>query len=181
MREPRAPIWHQSSRERAIASRCGHQLRQQVVRGFSRYGFPVLVLRGYGSQSYMDEIAELVDGDDRPTVVLYAGGFDPSGEDIVRDLRERVPGIDHFTRVAVTPEVIDHFKLPPNLGKRTDSRAPGFVARHGRLMQVEVEALRPEQLLRLFEDALEPYVDKSALDAVIEQEDEDIAELKRVA
>lgn len=88
----------------------------------------------------------------------------------------------HHTPVASQElPTADHFKLPPNLGKKTDSRAPGFVARHGQLVQVEVEALRPEQLLRLFEDALEPYVDKSVLDAVIEQEDEDIAELRKVA
>jgi len=33
----------------------------------------------------------------------------------------------------------------------------------------------------VFEDALEPYVDESVLDAVIEREDEDIAELREVA
>jgi hypothetical protein len=40
------------------------------------------------------------------------------------------------------------------VGKATDSRAAAFKARHGRLVQVELEALAPDDLRQLFEDAL---------------------------
>jgi hypothetical protein len=36
--------------------------------------------------TYFDDVSDMLDRDDRPTVLIYAGDFDPSGEDILRDL-----------------------------------------------------------------------------------------------
>jgi hypothetical protein len=153
-------------------------LVEQVSAWFDREGLPVVVLRGYASQSYLDDVADLIAADPRPTTLIYAGDFDPSGEDIVRDFRERVAGIDEFVKGAVTPEVIERFDLPERPGKETDSRAAGFRARHGRLVQVEVEALAPADLSALFRAAVDPLVDTSALDAVISKEEAERRELK---
>lgn len=54
-------------------------------------------------------------------------------------------------RVALTWEQIDHHTLSVLAGKRSDSRAAGFARRHGRLAQVEIEALDPDDLKAYFE------------------------------
>jgi len=52
---------------------------------FSGLGVPVVVLRGYSSQSYTDRVRRLIDADGRPAHLIYAGDFDASGEDIAAD------------------------------------------------------------------------------------------------
>jgi hypothetical protein len=146
----------------------------QLSRWFGRdRGIPILALRGYSSQTYIDEVAELIESDGRPAVILYAGDFDPSGEDIERDLSDRLGVEDEIVRVALTPDQVTRFGLPINPGKETDSRANAFERRYGGLWQVEVEALPPDQLRGLFDDALDAVWDVSAFEAVLEQEEED--------
>lgn len=60
--------------------------------------------------------------------------------------------------------------LIENPGKVTDSRAKGFVARHGKLVQVEVEAIPPALLRALYQDAIDAHWDESAYGAVLERE-----------
>jgi hypothetical protein len=45
------------------------------------------------------------------------------------------------------------------VGKAADSRANGFIARHGELVQVELEALDPSDLRGLYEGALWGFSD----------------------
>ena len=79
-------------------------------------------------------------------MLLYAGDFDSSGEDIDRDFVERTGCFDQVVRVALDWSQVQHFNLPPAPGKTTDSRAAAFTARHGRLVQVELEAFDPNEL-----------------------------------
>jgi hypothetical protein len=104
----------------------------------------------------------MLDRDDRPTVLIYAGDFDPSGEDILRDLIDRTNGIDRVRLVAVTEDQIDTYSLAENPGKTSDSRAAAFEARHGRLVQVEVEALTPSELRALFQTEINDYWEDDA-------------------
>ncbi|MEA2959395.1 MAG: hypothetical protein QOJ58_5260, partial [Alphaproteobacteria bacterium] len=139
-----------------------------------------LALSGYSSQSYVNEV--LVDvPSDRPAVLLYAGDFDPSGEDIDRDFVTRTDCWDKVIRVALSAEQVTQYQLPPNPGKVTDSRAAGFVARHGELVQVEIDALPPETLRALFADEIAEYWDESAYAAVLEREDAERELLRTVA
>ncbi|MFD9545061.1 hypothetical protein [Streptomyces sp. NPDC060022] len=48
-------------------------------------GIPVLVVCGFGSQSYADVVHDRVTADPRHGVLLVIGDFDYSGEDIERD------------------------------------------------------------------------------------------------
>jgi hypothetical protein len=97
--------------------------------------------------------------------------------DIERDFYERSDAFADVIRVAVLPEQISTYNLIPAPGKATDSRAAGFVARHGELVQVEVEALEPTVLRDLITDALEPLWDASAFEAVKALEDRERARL----
>jgi hypothetical protein len=145
---------------------------------FDDLGVPVTALRGFDSQSHVDDLAELIASDSRPSVLLYAGDFDPSGEEILSDFGRRAgDGLAEVRRVALDwPQVVE-YDLPPQLGKATDSRAAEFEARHGRLVQVELEALAPEALRDLYERALADYWNADAYRAVIEREEADQRQL----
>ncbi|MFJ8098303.1 hypothetical protein [Streptomyces griseofuscus] len=55
-------------------------LRQQLTGWLSAAGIPVLVVRGFGSQSYADVVHGRVTADPRDGVLLVVGVFDCSGE-----------------------------------------------------------------------------------------------------
>jgi hypothetical protein len=106
-------------------------------------------------------------------VLLYAGDFDPSGEDIERDFLVRAACFAETMRVALDWNQVEEFDLPPQEGKASDSRAPAFAARHGRLVQVELDALPSDVLRGMYERALAPYWDKSTFEAVTRREDQE--------
>ena len=54
---------------------------------------------------------------------------------------------------------MDEYQLPPALGKASDARAAGFVARHGLLVQVEFETLDPTNLHALLAREVDALVD----------------------
>ena len=63
------------------------------------------------------------------------------------------------------------------MGKTTDSRARGFVERHGKLVQVELDALPPDVLQRLYGEAIAIYWDEDAHATAVEQEHDDALQL----
>jgi hypothetical protein len=145
-------------------------LANQLWRWFGGLGFPIVVCAGYASQTLCDDVRGSVESDGRDSVLVYAGDFDPSGEDIDRDFVERVGVFDEVVRVAVTADQVEALGLPPLPGKASDARAAAFEARHGRLVQVEVEAVHPETLRGLYQDAIDRYWDESAFEAVLTRE-----------
>lgn len=144
----------------------------QLRSWFGEEGLPILPLGGYASQTFKDVVRR--DAVGRPAVLLYAGDFDPSGEDISRDFIERVGTFSEVVRVALTREHVEDFGLPPQPGKASDPRANGFIARHGELVQVELEALDPSELRRLYKEALKPFWDVSIFESSLEQEEADL-------
>jgi hypothetical protein len=151
---------------------------EQLQAWFGDLGIPILALGGYASQTYVDEVAHDAARDGRPSALIYAGDFDPSGEDIDRDFAERAACFDEVVRVALTVEQVDGYKLPPNPGKDSDSRAGAFIARHGELLQVELDALPPETLRALYQAALNNYWDKSTYQATVHLEERERAKLR---
>lgn len=151
---------------------------EQLTQWFGDYGVGIVALGGYASQSYVDQISREVYDQGRPAVFIYAGDFDPSGEDIERDFLERSGCWDEQRRIALTPAQIQQYSLPPLPGKSWDSRAAGFVARHGQLMQVELDALDPNDLQRLYEDAFFEYWDPDLYQASIDRETKEERQLR---
>jgi hypothetical protein len=153
----------------------------QLQSWFGDLGIPILALGGYSSQTYVDDVAEDAYDQDRPAILLYAGDFDPSGEDIDRDFAERTDCWDKVVRVALTAAQVAEYRLPPNPGKATDSRAGSFIARHGELVQVELDALDPNNLRGLYQAAIDRYWDVSAYAEVLDQEQDDLQRLRAAA
>jgi hypothetical protein len=64
------------------------------------------------------------------------------------------PGaVIHFERIAVTPQQIEDWHLPTRPTKATDSRAKTF----GNI-SVELDAIEPEQLRDLVEEAIQRHL-----------------------
>lgn len=152
----------------------------QLSSWFGDLGLPVVPLGGYASHTFKRDVSDDVAAMRRPAVLLYAGDFDPSGEDIDRDFVAKTDCWSKVVRVALSPEQITAHDLPEAMGKATDSRARGFLARHGRLVQVELDALPPEVLRGLFADALAEFWDVSAFERSRAQERADRDVLDRL-
>lgn len=147
-------------------------------------GIPIAALRGYHSESYEREIRDYLEhrGRGRRFAAIYLGDFDPTGEDIERNARRYLGDcFASWERVAITPEIIDAFGLPEDPGKKTDSRAKEFAKRHGRLVQVEIEALDPPDFHRLVEAAIAAFWDTSQFEACLEREQHERVLLRELA
>jgi hypothetical protein len=141
----------------------------------------LMVNRGYTSQSAMYESANRFreHQDDRLCRIFYLGDLDPSGEDMVRDIRDRMEmfGVDLTVhKVALTMNQVETYNPPPNPAKVTDPRAQAYIDRYGD-SSWEVDALPPEVLAEIIRDEIGAVVDRDMMDAVIEQEDRDKARL----
>jgi hypothetical protein len=177
------------------------------------YHVPLMVNKGYSSSSAMygaaQRIREAAWDEKRNTyreiTVFYLGDHDPSGEDMVRDIRDRLNQFaaggfrvdkkngrlrvgehtGHKTarctidvvKLALTTDQVEEYDPPPNPTKLTDSRAPKYIEEHGHECW-EVDAINPSELRNIITEALEDAVDRDAMDAVIEREEADIQRLR---
>lgn len=138
------------------------------------YGVTLNVGRGYDGWDSIHNAADRY-GDGEGVTVLYWGDLDPSGDDMVRSLRERLGFFGcrpEVIKCALTLEDIERYSLPPDLTKATDSRRAAFVARWGDLA-VELDALPVDVLRGRLVVEVESRLDLDALAAVKQQEDKD--------
>ncbi|MEU6299265.1 hypothetical protein [Streptomyces erythrochromogenes] len=151
-------------------------LRQQLTGWLEFAGIPVLVVRGFSSQSYADVVRDRVAHEQREAHLAVVGDFDCSGEDIERDWVERTGCWSSVTRVLLTYEQMRAYGLPATEGKRGDPRWPAFARRYGfdieHPVQWEVEALEPDELQRLVLAAVDPYIDRDVLAQQIAREEQ---------
>lgn len=147
-----------------------HGMTTQLLHWFGKYGIPVLALGGYSSQTFVDDVRRDVLRQERPALLLYAGDFDASGVDIDRDFIERADCFDKVTRVALNQRLIDKHDLPPMPGKESDSRSARFKLQHGELIQVELDALPPEELRKLYQKQIDKHWDVPRWEASMKQE-----------
>ncbi|MFK0160721.1 hypothetical protein ACIQVK_52900 [Streptomyces sp. NPDC090493] len=150
-------------------------LRVQLSGWLGPLGIPVLVVRGFASESYAALVRERAALDPRSARLLYVGDLDASGESIERDWVDRTAGCwATVERVALTVDQVNRYELPPAVGKSTDPRWPAFAERHGldpaRPVQWEVEALEPAALRRLVMAAVRPHIDRERLREVLSEE-----------
>jgi len=158
-----------------------------------RYHVTLMVNKGYSSASAMKESAdryiEACSGgreqgaddypDDEPSrtpILFYLGDHDPSGEDMVRDIHDRlvefgVGGIE-VKKLALTMEQIKRFQPPPNPAKITDSRAKAYIEKYGD-QSWELDALPPDELNRIVNSAFKDVIDQEKMDTVLAKEKED--------
>lgn len=133
------------------------------------HGITLMVNKGYSSQSAMYESAQrFIDHNQtegKDGALLYLGDHDPSGEDMVRDIRERLEmfGAEvEVRKVALTMAQVRQYNPPPNPAKISDPRAADYIAKHGN-QSWEVDALPPRVLGELITRAVQGFVDLPTL------------------
>lgn len=170
----------------------------------AEYHVTLMVNRGYSSSSAMKEAGDRIRDKCAKygvsdAIVFYLGDHDPSGEDMVRDIRDRLgkflndgtlitvdrgkvtfeeddareerkPYIDlKVTKLALTMEQIRRYNPPPNPAKLSDSRAKAYIAKYGH-HSWEVDALPPTVLRDLITEAIENVFDMDKVEAIKERE-----------
>jgi len=146
----------------------------------SGYGVTLNVGRGYDGWDSIHNAAErFTDGEG--VTVLYFGDFDPSGEDMVRSLRDRLGFFGctpEVLKCALTLADVERYNLPPDFTKATDTRRAAFVAKWGDVA-VELDALPVDVLRGRLVREVEARLDLAALASVKAQERDDRARLVR--
>lgn len=182
----RLPRWE--GQENYVELWVEKQALQGVLEPISdEYHITLMVNKGYSSQSAMHDAALRFRAAERAghecSYLLYLGDHDPSGEDMVRDIRDRM-GVFGATvnveKLALTMEQIEEYNPPPNPAKMTDSRAQGYVDQHGE-HSWEVDALPPNVLNQVVTDRIEELLDRAMMDEIIEREEEQKKELRKAA
>jgi hypothetical protein len=138
------------------------------------YGVTLNVGRGYDGWDSLYKAAVRYDEGDAVTV-LYFGDFDPSGEDMVRSLRDRLAFLDcqpEVVKCALNADDVARYNLPPDFTKATDTRRAAFVARYGDVA-VELDALPVDVLRARLLAEVESRMDLEALREVREAEERD--------
>jgi hypothetical protein len=148
----------------------------QLREWFGDLGLPIIPLGGYSSEPIERETMADVAAAERRTVLLIAGDWDASGEDIDRNFIAQTDCWDVVRRVALTADQVERYALPKNAGKTkpdgtpSDSRAKQFIARHGTNYQVELDALAPDVLRTLYADAIAAFWNDDAYQQALARE-----------
>jgi hypothetical protein len=153
-------------------------LSNVLYRVSSKYHIRLMINRGYSSVSAMYDAHNRLDSGD---YILYFGDHDPSGMDMIRDVKDRLLefGKDIIVNpIALTMEQINKFSPPPNPAKITDPRAKWYIEKYGKTSW-ELDALPPKELIRLAEGAIESIIDIDLYNDILLKEQEDIKELER--
>jgi hypothetical protein len=136
------------------------------------YGVTLNVGRGFDGWDSIHNAAGRLGGED---VILYFGDFDPSGEDMVRSLRERLDdqgARPEIIKCALTFGDIERYELPADFTKASDTRSAAFVAKWGDV-SVELDALPIEVLRERIVTEIESRMDLAALQSIHVREEEE--------
>ncbi|MBA7467597.1 hypothetical protein ES708_12048 [subsurface metagenome] len=149
----------------------------------SRYRVKVYAARGYSSFTSVYEAAQDIQHLMIPVKVLQLTDFDPSGEDMVRDLEDRLTRYGRLiqfelTKIALTSDQVSTLGLPPMPAKKSDPRYERFAQSYGDQV-VELDALPPDELERIVSAAIEGLIDQDAWNSEIEKAKQEREEAQR--
>jgi hypothetical protein len=155
----------------------------QLDRVAARYSVPVYSTGGFGSLTANYEIAERALSRDCATAILHVGDFDPSWESIFESIVEDAAAFVEAdrtirlsevrgVRVALTAEQAGDHNLPTAPAKESDTRSKTWKGG-----TCQLEALAPDVLARLVEDAIVEQLDLELFEGQVELEKRERAEL----
>lgn len=152
-----------------------------------KYHVKLMINRGYSSITAMYDAYNRYDirigSYSKEIYLLYFGDHDPSGLDMIRDIKDRLrefgvgPIVKH---IAITEDQIDEYNPPPNPAKITDPRADWYISKYGDVSW-EVDALPPDVLNKLLVDSIEELIDMDLYDDIVRKEENDINMLTKFA
>jgi hypothetical protein len=140
------------------------------------YDVPLMVSRGYTSETFAYEAVEAYEGSEHPYVVYALYDFDKSGQAAAQSLKEKVErfgaekGVKvHFHLLGLNPLQVQQYRLPTRAPKRkttADKAWPYDFA-------CELDALPPDTLRAITREAIEHFLPSDELERlkVIEAEE----------
>ncbi len=144
----------------------------------SQYHINLMVNRGYSSCTAIHDAYNRFKKEEelgKQVHILYLGDHDPSGLDMIRDIKERLEefGVNPIVKpIGLTKSQINKYNLPPNPAKITDPRAKWYIAENGNTSW-EVDALNPKVLNKLVKDNVEKLINMNLFNKKIYQEELD--------
>jgi hypothetical protein len=135
-----------------------------IVQVTDQWDVPLMVCKGFASESYLYSAAEAIKGYGKPAYLYLLTDHDPSGLAIASDIERRIRGFApdceiNVERLAVTEEQIDRWSLPTRPTKTSDSRARSFQGG-----SVDLDAIPPAHLRNLVRRAITRHIDPDVLD-----------------
>lgn len=139
---------------------------------------PYFSCRGYTSQSEMwgaaMRLRSYVKAKQMP-IIIHLGDHDPSGIDMTRDITDRLCEFAfckiEVVRIALNFDQVQQYNPPPNPCKLTDSRATGYISKHGQ-ESWELDALEPRVIASLIQNEVFAYRDVRKWKAALAKEDQ---------
>jgi hypothetical protein len=144
---------------------------------------PLMVTRGFASESVVHELAMDAKRSGKPRVILSLNDYDPSGQIMLADILERAkhyaPNAEFITQqVALTREQVDEYDLPTRPTKREgNTHAKMFLDAES----VELDAIDPGHLQNILRDAIEEWIDPHELSVMKAAERSERTVLSRLA
>jgi hypothetical protein len=144
----------------------------QIERIADPYGIAVQSAGGFDSLTCKHDLA-LKLGQWPAVEILHIGDYDPSGKHIFSSLAEDVralardlgdAGMLMFSRLVLTRQQIDELRLPTAPPKETDRQSFDDTE------TVQAEAIPPDMLARIIQNAIAQRVDRNIYRAVLERE-----------
>ena len=180
-RSYRRDFWNQQPARVEVWSEKG-TIRGVLAPVLDRYGVGFRVMHGFGSATVVNGVAQ--DQDGRPLIVLYVGDFDPSGLYMsAHDLPDRLDryGGDHvqLKRVTLRREHLDGLPSFAASDKKADPRHKWFVENYGTRCW-ELDALDPNRLRDLIDDAILLEIEPTAWERCAEVEEAEKKSLRHV-
>lgn len=132
--------------------------------------------KGYPSLTFLYDLSERMrnaKNEGKQPIILYFGDYDPSGEDIPRSIGENLDKFGVYgmeiRRIALMEHQVIEWELPPAPAKETDSRTANWDG----LGQVELDAVKPEKLVAMLNDAIGEIFDNDLYDELNQTEEEE--------
>jgi hypothetical protein len=133
---------------------------------------PLMVTRGFASESVVQSLAEETRCSGKPRVILSLNDYDPSGSlmlnDIIRRAKHYAPDAVFISeQVALTRQQVTLYKLPTRPTKTIgNSHAVKFADPES----VELDAMDPDTLRALLRETIEAYIDVQQLAGMLAAE-----------
>ena len=156
-----------------------------------KYHINLMVNRGYSSCTAMHDAYKRLkqqENNGKETYILYLGDHDPSGLDMIRDIRDRLEefGVNpEVKQIGLTMKQIKQYSPPENPLKRkksklSDPRGDAYFQEFGD-KSWEVDALNPKILHKLVEKNVEGLIDMGLFQSMLNKEEEGKEELNKFA
>lgn len=147
----------------------------------SKWDVALGACKGYPSLTFLYETANrMKEANDtgKRCIILYFGDYDASGEDIPRSIQENMEKLGaevEVKRIALMEHQVRAWKLPHAPTKPGDTRGANWDG----IGQVELDAVKPDKIVSLCNDAIEVLFDESLYDELMEQQEEERIEYKK--